>query len=218
VLAETSLATATFVVVTDCKLLQSGFEAVAAAHPDVDLLGTVPAGPPAEALIARAHPDVVVVDYGLAEDGALPVCRAIAELRPVLPVLVISEVLSDTAVRGSIEAGANGFLYKDVDTGDLRTAIKRLAAGESVLDPRVTGRVILWASQQPLDESPEHTLSGREVEVMRRVARGESNKEIAKRLGLSQNTIKTYLQRAYRKLDTQSRSGAAALVARQGIL
>jgi RNA polymerase sigma factor (sigma-70 family) len=217
VLTESDLAVTTFVVVTDCKVLQSGFEAVADSYGDLELAGVAGFIDDPESLVLRTGPDVVLIDYGLGDDRALQVCRAITKFRPQLPVLVISGVISDAAVRGCIESGARGFLYKDVDTRDLRDAIKRLAAGESVLDPRVTGRVILWASRHEFDTAPD-TLSPREAEVVRRVAQGESNKEIAERLGLSQNTIKTYLRRAYRKLDTRTRSGAAALVARRGTL
>jgi DNA-binding NarL/FixJ family response regulator len=216
VLAEEQLAVTTFVVLTDCTLLRSGFEALAATYTDLVLAGTASATPDAEALVAATRPDVVLIDYGLADERALPLCRAITRLMPGVPVLVISGVLSDEAVRGAIEAGAQGFLYKDVETDELRTAIRSLAEGASVLDPRVTGRVIVWASQHSSDAA-EDMLSAREVEVVRRVARGESNKEIAKRLGLSENTIKTYLRRAYRKLDCQTRSAAVALVARRGL-
>lgn len=216
-LAEERAAVTTFVVFTDCTLLRSGFEALASSFSDLDLVGTASAAADAEALIGRTRPHVVLVDYGLADDRALPLCRQIARLRPGLPVLMISAVLNDEAVRGSLEAGAHGYLYKDAEIDDLRVAIKRLAAGESVLDPRVTRRVIVWASQHA-KFSAEETLSAREAEVVRRVARGESNKQIAKRLGLSQNTVKTYLRRAYRKLGCQTRSAAAALVARSGLL
>jgi DNA-binding NarL/FixJ family response regulator len=215
-LVEERLAITTFVVVTDCTLLWSGFEALAATYADIELVGTASGTPDAEALVLRTRPNVVLIDYGLADDRALPLCRAITGLRPGLPILVISGVLSDEAVRGAIEAGAQGYLYKDVEADELRTAIKSLAAGASVLDPRVTGRVIVWASQHSVDTA-EETLSAREIEVVRRVARGESNKEIAEHLGLSENTVKTYLRRAYRKLDCQTRSAAAALVARRGL-
>jgi len=202
--------------VTDCTLLRAGFEALAEGYAELELIGVGSTTSEVESLIARTNPDVVLIDYGLADDRAVPLCRALTQLRPGLPVLVIAGVLDDEAVRGSIEAGAQGYLYKDVETEELRTAIRSLAAGASVLDPRVTGRVIGWASHHPGDTA-EDTLSAREIEVVRRVARGESNKEIARRLGLSENTVKTYLRRVYRKLDCRTRSAAAALVARRGL-
>jgi len=215
-LAEQRVTSTRFVVLTDCTLLRSGFEALAAGDDELDLAGTASTENEANALIARTSPDVVLIDYGLADDRALPLCREITQHRPGLPVLMISDVLSDEAVRGSLEAGAQGFLYKDVEIEELRTAIHSLAEGASVLDPRVTGRVIVWASHHPADTA-EDTLSAREVDVVRRVARGESNKQIARHLRLSENTVKTYLRRAYRKLDCQTRSAAAALVARRGL-
>ena len=213
--ADLDAVATTFVVLTDCTLLESGFEALATRYPELEFAGVASTRPEAEVLITLTSPDVVLIDYGLADDQALPLCRAVTQLRPGTPVLVISGELDDEAVRGSIEAGAQGYLYKDVGTEELRTAIRSLAAGASVLDPRVTGRVIVWASQHAVDTA-EETLSAREVEVVRRVARGESNKEIASRLGLSENTVKTYLRRVYRKLDCRTRSAAVALVARRG--
>jgi len=216
VLAE-SRAVTTFVVATDCRVLQSGFEAVAEAYSDLDLLGVAAAADEVAQLVEETDPDVVLIDYGFAGEDAMRACRLLTGRRPYLPVLVISAVLSDEAVRSAIGSGARGYLYKDVDPDGLRTAIRRLAAGESVLDPRVTGRVILWASRQPPDSSDD-TLSAREAEVVRRVARGDSNKEIAARLGISQNTVKTYLRRAYKKLDTRTRSAAVALATQRGML
>ena len=206
------LVVTTFVVVTDSTLIEAGFEALAASYADLEMLGSGSAADDG-GLMLRAQPDVVVIDDGMADGRALGICRAVARVKPVL---VLSAELTDEAVRGSIDAGARGYLYKDVDTDVLHRTIRRLAAGQSVLDPRVTARVIDWASQFSFDASDE-TLSGREVEVVRRVARGESNKQIARHLGLSENTVKTYLRRVYRKLDCQGRSSAAAIVARRGI-
>jgi len=216
VITEERVAAIRFVVLTDSPLLRSGFEAVAEEYADLVLAGSASSEAETSALIDGTRPDVVLIDYGLADDLALELCRSITQRRHGLPVLIISAQLSDEAVRGAIEAGAQGYLYKDVAAGELRTAIRTLAAGASVLDPRVTGRVIVWASQHSASGA-EDTLSARELEVVRLVARGETNKEMARRLGLSENTVKTYLRRAYRKLGCQTRSEAAALIARSGL-
>jgi DNA-binding NarL/FixJ family response regulator len=206
-----------FVVVTDCTMLVMGFEALAEWDADLALVGTGSDTHDVVQLIDRAGPDVVVIDRQLSDDRAVPLCEMISNHKPRVAILVISPDLDDEAVRGAIEAGARGFVYKDMDRSELAATLKRLASGEAVLDPRVTGRVIGWAAKRS-GEIAEDGLSGREAEVVRRVAKGESNKQIAKRLGLTENTVKTYLRRAYQKLDCQTRSAAAALAAQRGLL
>ena len=204
-----------FVLLTDCAVMRLGFEALAQGDPDVDFAGAAMSDAEALALIDLEKPSVVVLDHAVAS-GAERLCRIVHRHHPTLPVLVLSDALDDAAVRGSIDAGAQGFMYKDAPPEDIKSALVRLGQGESVLDPRVTGRVIEWASQRPV-EIADGRLSSREIDVVRRVAHGESNKQIAKRLGLTENTVKTYLRRAYRKLDCQTRSAAAAVVARWGL-
>jgi DNA-binding NarL/FixJ family response regulator len=206
-------ASAKVAVMTDCSVLRAGFERII-EEPDLTLVGFASSSDEMLGLIASASPDIVIVPSA---DGALEACAAISRRHPTLPILVLSTVLDDGTVRGAIESGAKGFLFKDVDLSEFRSAIKRLVSGESVLDPRATGRVIAWAAQRPVRPEDEG-LSPREIEVLRHVVQGEPNKRIARHMGITENTVKTYLRRAYKKLDCHSRSAAAAAVARRGLI
>lgn len=200
-------------VLTDCSILRAGFEALIGG-PDFSLIGFASTAEEMLALVESGRPDALIVPTG---EGALETCAAISNRYPALPVLIVSAGLDDGTVRGAIEAGADGFLFKDVEPSDFRSAIKRLVAGESVLDTRAAGRVIAWAAHRPT-ETDDHELSSRELEALRHVARGEPNKRIARHMGIKENTVKTYLRRAYRKLDCHTRSAAAAALARRGLL
>lgn len=200
-------------VLTDCSILRAGFEALLQS-PEFGLVGFASSEAELVELIDASRPDVVIVPTG---DGALESCGTISRHFPALPVLVVSAGLDDGSVRDAIDAGANGFLFKDVGAGDFQSAVRRLVAGESVLDPRVAGRVIAWATNRAVEIKGE-ALSSREIEVLRLVAQGEPNKRIARRIGITENTVKTYLRRAYRKLGCHTRSAATAAAVRQGLL
>lgn len=165
--------------------------------------------------LSRASPDVVVLDE---ETTDLALCGEIGALYPKTPLLVFGgERRSDEAVVAAVRAGARGFVLKSAEPEQMLTAIASVAAGHGFLDPSVTLRVISWAFDAQEVDYPAG-LSPREMEVLGYVIEGEPNKRIAKRMGLSENTVKTYLRRAYRKLNCHTRSAAAAKLAREGLL
>lgn len=200
-------------VLTDCTILRAGFESLIEG-PEFTLVGFASSTTEMLNLVESKRPDVVIVPT---QDEAFDACRTISRGYPEIPVLLVSAGLDDGSVRGAIEAGALGFIFKDVEPADFRSAVRRLIAGESVLDTRVAGRVIAWAAHRAI-EPEAGSLSPREIEVLRLVVRGEPNKRIARQLGVSENTVKTYLRRSYRKLGCSTRSAAAAIVARGGLI
>ena len=206
-----------FVVLTDCEMLRLGFEAMAANDQRLQLVGAATRSEEGLELVGRERPDVAVIDARLNEDDAFALCTRLSQQYPSVPVLFLSSDLSDETVRGAVDAGALGFVYKDLAPSEFASAIYRLARGEALLDARVTARVLTWASQRRA-EANDDDLSHRELEVVKHVAQGESNKQIARRMGLTENTVKTYLRRAYRKLDCQTRSAATALLVRRGVI
>lgn len=203
-------------VLTDCTVFGLGFESIAAEDPTFELIAQTNASDGVRLLEDR-RPDVVVVDFGIDGGRAISVCREISQRWPNLPILVLSNVLDDDAVRASIEAGARGYLYENADRDRLRAAVEWLAEGHGVLDPLVTRRVMSWAARASGEAAPD-SLSEKEIEVLRLVSQGEPNKRIAKAMGVSENTVKTYLRRAYRKLGCHTRSAAAAALAHRGLL
>ena len=203
-------------LVSDSTIMELGFESLAEDDASLTFLGRVT---PRDALkrTDETMPDVLVVDFAVEGGRAVRICEVVSRHRPDVPILVFSNVLDDNAVRAVIDAGARGYLYKNADRSTLRSAIGWLAEGYAFLDPMITRRVIDWATKPGVTPAGEG-LSARELEVLRLVSRGEPNKRIAKRMGLTENTVKTYLRRAYRKLDCSSRTAAAAVLAQRGLL
>ncbi len=203
-------------VLTDCTVFGLGFEALAADDDTFELVAQANAQRGMR-LLEESRPDVVVLDFGIDGGRAISLCKTISQRWPALPVLMLSNVLDDEAVKAAIEAGARGYLYENADRERLRSAVEWLAQGQGVLDPLVTRRVMNWATRNGSEAAPD-TLSEKEVEVLRLVSQGEPNKRIAKAMGVSENTVKTYLRRAYRKLGCHTRSAAAAALAQRGLL
>ncbi|MHB8464961.1 MAG: response regulator transcription factor [Acidimicrobiales bacterium] len=205
------------VVVDDHEIVRAGLSALLAADPEIHVVATASDGPTALAAISEIRPDIAVVDYSMPGMTGLELCSELASRCPGVAVIILTTFLSDEVVSGAIEAGAKAFVSKDVDASDLKRAIRSVARGESVLDPKVAGRVADWAHRWrrgPLD----HPLTARETDVLRLVAVGSTNRQIAERLVLSENTVRTYLKRLLFKLECHTRSEAAAVASRRGLL
>jgi DNA-binding NarL/FixJ family response regulator len=160
-------------------------------------------------------PDVVLLDIRLPDASGFEACRQIRQLPVESRVLVLTSVAADDTVFEAIAAGADGFLFKGIDTAGLVQAIQRVAAGQSILDPAVTRRVMTRVKS--LSETPAKDkfdlLSAQERRVLALVAEGKTNKEIAVDLDLSDKTVKNYLSNLLNKLQFSRRSQAAAFFA-----
>ncbi|MBW3668889.1 MAG: response regulator transcription factor [Actinobacteria bacterium] len=205
------------VVVDDHEIVRSGVAGMLARVSDFDVVGTAATGEEGLNLILELQPDVAVVDYSLPRMSGVEVCEQVAFRAPKTGVVVLTGFVHDEVVLRSIEAGARAYLCKDVEGHDLKKAIRVVAEGGSVLDPRITSRVMQWAHRRNSGYG-DTSLSIRETEVLRLVARGETNAQIAASLNLSENTVKTYLRRALEKLSCHTRSQGAAVAAQRGLL
>lgn len=208
------------VLVDDHEIVRAGVRTLLAREPDIEVVASAPNGEEALQLIDRLAPDIAVVDYGLPKMSGVEVCEHIVKHYPKVSVIMLTGFLNDEIVKKSLEAGARAYVYKDVEAKELKRAIRAVADGFSIMDPKVAGRVMRWALREfhvtkTIKNPP---LSAREVEVLRLIARGQSNKEIASTMGVSANTVKTYLLRATHKLDCHSRSEAVSTATRWGLL
>ncbi len=182
-------------------------------QPDLEVVGEAENGVAAVDLAASLHPDVVLMDLRMpVMDGVAATGRIRSEL-PGTRVLVLTTYESDADVLKALQAGATGYLLKDAPSEDLFSAIRSAAGGESALSPAVASRLV----RRTLT-SPEETLGSRELEVLELVARGVSNKEIAKRLWIGETTVKSHLTQVYQKLGVPDRAAAVAEAMRRGIL
>ena len=162
---------------------------------------------------SRLRPDLVILDSGLPDAGGAALCAAILERLPETAIVVYSGYFDEETVGAAADAGACGYLLKDAEEPHLADALRRVAAGERFVDPRVAGA--LFRAQ---GRSARSRLTAQELSVIRLAAKGYTNREIGARLYLSRHTVKEYLSHAMRKLGVESRVAAVMEAGRRGLL
>jgi DNA-binding NarL/FixJ family response regulator len=198
----------------DHPVVREGLAAMLSAEPDLDVVGQADSGPRAEALSARLLPDIVLMDLRMPGGGGVEsIARMTAAALPCR-VIVLTTYETDGDILRAVEAGAAGYLLKDVARGELADAVRAAARGETVLAPSVAARLVDRLRARP--ERPR--LSDRETAVLRLVAEGCTNAEIGRRLFIGESTVKTHLLRAFAKLDVTDRTAAVTSAMRYGIL
>jgi DNA-binding NarL/FixJ family response regulator len=208
----------------DQSLVRAGFRALLAAQPDIDVVGEAADGVEAVAQARTEHPDVVLMDVRMPVMDGLEATRRITAARPDTRVVVLTTFELDEYVFGALRAGASGFLLKDVDPADLLSAVRVVAAGEALLAPRLTRRLIEAfvaqdrAAPGPRADDEIAELTPREREVLTLVGRGLSNSEIADELILSPLTAKTHVARLFQKLDARDRAQLVVLAYETGLV
>jgi len=213
------------VLVDDQPLLRTGFRMILSAEPDLLVVGEAGDGASAVELARRLRPDVVLMDIRMPGMDGIQATRALAGpgVEDPIKVLMLTTFGLDEYVVESLRAGASGFLLKDAPAEDLVEAIRVIAAGEALLAPSVTRRLLdRVASRLP----PAHDdtipalseLTERELEVLKLVARGLSNAEIAEKLVVSETTVKTHVSRILGKLDLRDRVQVVILAYETGLI
>jgi DNA-binding NarL/FixJ family response regulator len=197
----------------DHPVVREGLRGMLAAEPDIDVVGEAASGPEAVALAGRLRPDVILMDLRMpGGDGV----EAIRQL-PGATVVVLTTYDSDADILRAVEAGAAGYLLKDTPRAVLADRVRAAARGETVLAPTVAGRLMGRMRAEPAASRAEQ-LSARETEVLALVARGLTNGQIARRLYLSEATVKTHLLRACGKLGVSGRTAAVTKAIETGAL
>ncbi len=205
----------------DQELVRTGFRLILNAEPDLDVAGEAGDGSQAVNEAARLRPDVVLMDVRMPGVDGIEATRRLGRLTPNPPrVLMLTTFDLDQYVYDALRAGASGFLLKDAPAAQLVDAIRVVAAGDALLAPSVTRRMIAEFARRPLpaDEPALAELTGRELEVLKLVARGCSNAEIAKELYISDATVKTHVKRVLAKLSLRDRVQAVVLAYETGLV
>jgi two-component system response regulator DevR len=204
-------------LVDDHKVVRSGVKALLSGTGNIDVVGEAGTVADAVSVAARLKPDLVLMDVRLPDGSGIDACREIRTARPKTRVLFLTSFADDDAVLATILAGADGYLLKEIDEDGLIRAIETVAAGRSILDPSVTQRVLtrIKAQASTAGEQKGEDLSPQEQKVVALVAEGQTNKEIAVALGLSDKTVRNYLSNIFHKLQVSRRSQAAALYVRR---
>ncbi len=200
-------------VVDDHTIVRDGLVQLLASDPDIEVVGSAGDGEEAVRLASEVRPDVVLMDLSMPGMGGIEATRLIGEGGSGAQVLVLTSFLDRDRVVDALEAGAIGYVLKDAEPAELIRAIHASARGESPLDPRAA-RTMLSAQRTagPLD-----TLTEREREVLSLVADGLPNKQIGRRLGISEKTVKAHLTSAFRTIGVDDRVQAGIWARRQGL-
>ncbi len=211
----------TVVVVDDDELMRAGLRLILDQADGIQVVGEAADGRTAPGVVARTTPDVVLMDVRMPDVDGIAATEAVLALPQPPRVIVLTTFELDDYVFDALAAGASGFLLKRTPPERLVEAIGVVAAGESMLSPAVTARVIARATDGARATSVPTwvgDLTEREREVLRAMARGLSNGEIAAELFIGENTVKTHVGRVFAKLDARDRAQAVVLAFRAGLV
>lgn len=195
----------TVLIADDHTMVRAGLASLLATADDIDVAGTASNGLEAVERYEELHPDVVLMDLSMPLLDGIAATRQIVAGDPDARIIALTSLTEEGRILDALQAGATGYLVKDADPNELFGAIRDAAAGNSPLDPRAA-RVLL-ANQRGLQ--PARDLSAREEEVLRLVANGLANKAIARRLGISERTVKAHLTSVFQRLGVTDRTQAA---------
>ncbi|GAA4525456.1 response regulator transcription factor [Amycolatopsis samaneae] len=204
------------VLCDDHAMVRAGLRALLAGSDDIEVVGEAATGGEAVAMAAALRPDVVLMDLQLG--GDMDGVEAIRRIRTATPgpdtprLLVLTTYDTDADITRSVEAGATGYLLKAESADELYTAIRSAAAGRTTLSAPVAGRMLAQL------RAPRPALTDRERDILGQLAQGLGNREIARRLFISEATVKTHLGRIYDKLGVDTRAGAVAVAKEQRLL
>lgn len=211
-------------VVDDHNLFRQGLIRILGDYPQLQIVGQAANGQDALALVGQLQPDVVLMDVNMPVMSGPDAVRQMQARYPGLPVVMLTVSERDEDLFDAIRAGARGYLLKNVGAAELLDALQRVHAGEAILAPSMAVRLLdefrsmAEAAPREAAPAPAGDLSERELDVLRLVAQGLSNKEIADALNLSEHTVKTHLANILEKLHLRSRAHAAAYAVQAGLV
>jgi DNA-binding NarL/FixJ family response regulator len=209
-------------IADDQQLVRSGFRMILESEQDVEVVAEAADGQQAVSEARRARPDVALMDLRMpVMDGIAATAAIVGDAELPTRVLVVTTFDTDEHVYAALQAGASGFLLKDAPPDELASAVRLIAAGEALLAPSVTRRVIeefARVSHDPGARAALHDLTERELDVLRLVARGLSNTEIADRLVIGKTTVKTHVGNILMKLDVRDRAQAVVAAYESGLV
>src|SRR5256714_1879404 len=207
-------------IIDDHEMVREGLKAILIAEPDFSIIGEAANAEQALELIERLRPDIALLDIRLPGVSGIEVCRTMTERYPETAVIILTTFTDENLVAQCVQAGARGFIVKDIERFDLKRAIRAVARGEAAIDSKVAVAVLAQlrrapqVSQEPFPEP----LSTQQIVILRLIAQGLSSREIATQLYPSENTVKGYVQEILHRLGVKNRTEAVMVAVKQGWL
>jgi DNA-binding NarL/FixJ family response regulator len=212
-------------IVDDHALFRRGLEIVLVTEPDIEVVGEASDGTEAVEKAGESLPDVVLMDIRMPRSNGIDACRAIKDVAPSARIIILTMSDEEEDLFDAIKAGASGYLLKDIPLDQLAEAVRSVHGGQSLISPSMAGKLLTeFASlasrdhEEPPREVPAPKLTDREMQVLRLVARGMNNRDIAKELFISDNTVKNHVRNILEKLQIHSRMEAVMVAVREKLI
>jgi two-component system, NarL family, response regulator LiaR len=204
-------------IADDHAIVRKGIKALLATEPDMEVVGEAADGEEAIARALALRPNVILMDLVMPKLDGIEATRRISAQQPQVRILVLTSFAADDKVFPAVKAGALGYLLKDSGPADLVRSIHQVYRGEPSMEPAIASRLLYELAHPPRQELTRDPLTERELEVLRLIARGCSNRDIANQLVIAELTVRTHVSNILSKLHVASRTQAALYALRQGI-
>ncbi len=204
-------------IADDHAILRKGIRALLSTEPDIELVGEAGNGVEALAQAEALQPDVILMDLVMPEMDGIEATRQVTATQPGVRVLVLTSFAADDKVFPAIKAGALGYILKDTGPDDLVQAIRQVHRGEPTLEPEIARKVLFELAQPPKQPPTPDPLTAREMDVLRLLAQGKTNREIAEDLVLAELTVRSHVSNILGKLHLANRTQAALYALKEGL-
>jgi DNA-binding NarL/FixJ family response regulator len=212
-------------IVDDHALFRRGLEMVLAEETDIELVGEASDGTEAVAKAGEALPDVVLMDIRMPKSSGIEACRAMKEVAPSAKIVMLTISDEEEDLFEAIRAGASGYLLKDIPYDEVADVVRAVHGGQSLINPSMAAKLLTEFAalakrdgEERAEQVPAPKLTDREMEVLRLVARGMNNRDIAKELFISENTVKNHVRNILEKLQIHSRMEAVMIAVREKLI
>jgi DNA-binding NarL/FixJ family response regulator len=212
-------------IVDDHALFRRGLEMVLAEEGDIDLVGEASDGAEAVEKAGEALPDVVLMDIQMPRSSGIEACRAMKQMSPSTKIVMLTISDEEEDLFEAIRAGASGYLLKDIPYDEVADVVRAVHGGQSLINPSMAAKLLTEFAalakredSEPTEQVPAPRLTDREIEVLKLVARGMNNRDIAKELFISENTVKNHVRNILEKLQIHSRMEAVMIAVRENLI